>query len=51
MNEHEICESERREIEYVVKMLKIALNEVLAPLNKKIILIDEYDPALLERLK
>ena len=44
-------ERERREIEYVVKMLKIALNEVLLPLNKKITFLDEYDPALLERLK
>lgn len=46
MNEHE-----RREIEHVVKMLKVALNEVLAPLNKKIILIDDYDPIVLERWK
>ena len=46
MNEREKCE-----IEYLVKMVKIALNEVLAPLNKKIILIDEYDPIILERWK
>lgn len=44
-------ESERREIEHVVMMLKQALNEVLRPLNKKITFLDEYDESVLERWK